>query len=1452
MSGSTAPDSPRGSIAGKRESVRAVAHVRPLLPLELQDGCQVALDVRVGDASISVPGLLVANTFLLDGIVDSSVAASSGEKSAELYSRHVAPLVDGLFAGINATVFAYGQTGAGKSYTMGMQHESARAHACEQEDGGGGGWVPITHAVFEDVAARVERLRVAGTRTTLSCSVFEVHNEHIRDLLGGAPPSGEPAARAGWGKRDLTLPPGTREVLVRDPDPSQEVQLVGLEEVVVDGATALHACLVDGMRRRATAATRVNSASSRSHALLMIHVQQEMGGTAGGSSGPSAGGPSTGGAPTLLSSKMYLVDLAGSERLRRSAAAGAQLSEACSINVGLLALGNVIEALGSGRKHVPYRDNVLTRILRHALGGSSNTLMLACVSPADVDVAESLNTLRRAAKARLVRNCPVPNANKGVGGAAALAAARAEVETLTRQLEDVRAQLAEAQTKAAASAAAASAAQACAAAGASAAAGAAPEAPLTLDGRADSYNDALLAARAWRVVSCQQLDAALADLAAERERAALAESRASALAVQLRAALTANAALDEQLMEVKHLAAEQLAEVEAAEVGDSDSSCESESEAREHASGGRHAYDVGVADATPLRRVGHSACTVVPTTPPLGADPPPHRVRGLVGLWQGMSMVQEGEEGSPRAPPRAAPSPRALKRGGAEGSVDMAGKEGGAAAQRGQPSGNAHLSMDAFSQAVTGDAGEEGETEAALMQRMLGEAARPPGMPHQQQQQQRAPLVVRTSVAQAASEADMQPSMQQPPGMSESNMQQQLAPLVVRTSQAPTASNPSMRVDRTLPARAVSSGMTLDVARLSRGHRSVLRRLRTSGQLALPPGGAAAAAGGAADPIRWGLSSTLSSLMLARAQSTQVQLPPMAPRPRAASAFGGGGAVLPQDGAAGKPAGGPAASESMAGTDGLALFLAALDTDAPLEERAGACEARARERALAAARDDARAARARLESLGRPGCALDWPSGGGVPDGAVMLSTQPTATGGSGGNEGLPTGPVEAWLLAATQDCELASLIVGERAERRDVAEQLARLDARGGADGDAEGDGGGGGTSARRAALGVRARAHGARIGEMLLLRQRVREAADASLAAPQQQQQQQQQPVAAPTNALMATAAELRRSLFDAQQALGEVRREGELSSELSRLYRCEAEALGARLESLGENVRSLEAANTRLGVLAAQRGEAVGMVVRARMAQADSEEQAREVRDELQALKEDLAALREEQAAAASAAAPTTWPAWLHIGSANNSSGGCAGTPRSATANATTTRSAVVAPHSASPAPPPAAAHAPHGTAAPARKLQDSAWAGDGDFWSLPSSPRAGAPRTARAPDGKHAQRRNMRSSLDESCLHVAAQAQWERERRDDAMHASLDDAALAAQTARERGASAAGACGELSPARKCDSNDSGQDDCNAGWRAKLRGLSSSLRFSRKEAAQLAAHAAAHEERVLKETV
>lgn len=139
-----------------------------------------------------------------------------------------------------------------------------------------------------------------------------------------------------------------------------------------------------------------------------------------------------------LCAKLHLVDLAGSERVKRTKAQGQRLREGININKGLLALGNVICALSENKPHVPYRDSKLTRMLQDSLGGNSRTLMVACVSPADVNLEESVNTLRYASRARNIRNKPVINRDPVAAEIAhlrqQLAASRAEVGALKRRL----------------------------------------------------------------------------------------------------------------------------------------------------------------------------------------------------------------------------------------------------------------------------------------------------------------------------------------------------------------------------------------------------------------------------------------------------------------------------------------------------------------------------------------------------------------------------------------------------------------------------------------------------------------------------------------------------------------------------------------------------------------------------------------------------------------------------------------------------------------------------------------------------------------------------------------------------------------------------------------------------------------------------------------------------------
>ena len=212
------------------------------------------------------------------------------------------------------------------------------------------------------------------------------------------------------------------------------------------------AILEQGTLLRATATTGMNKRSSRSHAIFTITVEQRRQLPAAqarqtaeseedndeNEANSQGSGDEEEVVDDYLCAKMHLVDLAGSERVKRTKAEGQRLQEGININKGLLALGNVICALSENKPHVPYRDSKLTRMLQDSLGGNSRTCMIACVSPADINYEETLNTLRYANRARNIRNKPVvnrdPNAAQISQLRQQLSAARAEIGSLKRRL----------------------------------------------------------------------------------------------------------------------------------------------------------------------------------------------------------------------------------------------------------------------------------------------------------------------------------------------------------------------------------------------------------------------------------------------------------------------------------------------------------------------------------------------------------------------------------------------------------------------------------------------------------------------------------------------------------------------------------------------------------------------------------------------------------------------------------------------------------------------------------------------------------------------------------------------------------------------------------------------------------------------------------------------------------
>lgn len=211
-------------------------------------------------------------------------------------------------------------------------------------------------------------------------------------------------------------------------DPTRGVVIANLTEVVVGNLRQTLEQLENGSVKRVTAATAMNNTSSRSHAIFTLYVE--------GTRKSNVVEPVEAGQDKLnnIVTKFHLVDLAGSERAKKTMATGIRYKEGVAINMGLLALGNVISALGddSGPKnHIPYRDSKLTRLLQDSLGGNSHTLMIACVSPADTNVEETVSTLRYADRARKIKNKPVVNQD----------GKDAENAKLRREIAELRVQL---------------------------------------------------------------------------------------------------------------------------------------------------------------------------------------------------------------------------------------------------------------------------------------------------------------------------------------------------------------------------------------------------------------------------------------------------------------------------------------------------------------------------------------------------------------------------------------------------------------------------------------------------------------------------------------------------------------------------------------------------------------------------------------------------------------------------------------------------------------------------------------------------------------------------------------------------------------------------------------------------------------------------------------------------
>ena len=394
------------SVESSYDNLRVSIRVRPPLNRETQEGIpfrsiaivsedhkSISLAEYVGTELselerqrqwIEEPSLFHLHRFTFDSIFDMD------SLQEDVYNITAKQAVQSVLEGYNSTIFCYGQTGTGKTYTMeGFTYESKNPNR------------GIIQRTIQDIFNFIETTSDENTKFIIRCSFLQIYNENISDLLKSD-------------KKNLQI----RE------DKKKGIYVDLLSEWAVRSPLDLYALLRRGGSTRTTSATYMNDVSSRSHAVFQITVEQM-----------TTDIELKDNKAQIKVGKLNLVDLAGSERIRITGTRGQQLEESKKINKSLSCLGNVINALTDkkGKNYIPYRDSKLTRLLQDSLGGNCKTTMIATISPSEDAFSESLSTLYFAQRAKKIKNRPI--INEDVNNRALIRKYETELKNLRTELE---------------------------------------------------------------------------------------------------------------------------------------------------------------------------------------------------------------------------------------------------------------------------------------------------------------------------------------------------------------------------------------------------------------------------------------------------------------------------------------------------------------------------------------------------------------------------------------------------------------------------------------------------------------------------------------------------------------------------------------------------------------------------------------------------------------------------------------------------------------------------------------------------------------------------------------------------------------------------------------------------------------------------------------------------------